>query len=315
MQWHLEPTRETTHGAFGRDIPPALTVDPGDTVTFRTLDAAWCLEPVILGRPKDQTPKLTPRNPDWTGHCLTGPVAIRGAKPGMVLEVQINEILIGSWGWCSAGGWPHNNHKRLGFDTGEEVFHLYSLDRANMTGTNQHGHTVKLRPFLGVMGMPDAQLGEHSTGPPRRTGGNLDCKELVAGTTLYLPIEVDGGIFSLGDGHAVQGDGEVCVTAIECPMERVSVTFNLRDDLDLKMPMAKTKDSWLTLGLHEDLQEATYLAIEGMLDLMGREYPAIPRRDAYALASLAVDMRITQIANGVQGVHAVLPFAAISTRS
>jgi acetamidase/formamidase len=174
-----------------------------------------------------------------------------------------------------------------------------------MTGTNQHGHTIALKPFMGVMGMPPDEAGFLSTAPPRYCGGNLDCKELVAGTTLYLPIAVHGGLFSVGDGHAVQGDGEVCVTAIECPMERVSLTFSLQESQTIATPRARVKDGWITLGLDEDLDEACFKALEEMLNLMG-ELHGLDRKTALGLASLAVDMRITQIVNGTQGVHAVL---------
>jgi acetamidase/formamidase len=183
-----------------------------------------------------------------------------------------------------------------------------------MTGRNQHGHTVRLRPFLGVLGMPPAEPGIHPTRPPRRCGGNIDCKELVAGSALYLPIAVPGALFSAGDGHAAQGDGEVAGPAIECPMEQVDLTFALRDDLPLHVPYAHTPAGWVTFGLHEDLNEATLLALDAMLDLLAAQM-GIHRKDALALASVAVDLRVTQIVNQVRGVHAVLPHGAIETRT
>ena len=139
----------------------------------------------------------------------------------------------------------------------------------------------------------------------------MDCKELVAGSTLYLPIPVPGALFSVGDGHALQGDGEVCGTAIECPMERVDLTFRLREDLRLTTPRANTAAGWITLGFHEDLDEAIMIALSAMLDVMCEQY-GLQRPDALALASLVVDMRITQLVNGVRGVHAVLPHGAIT---
>jgi acetamidase/formamidase len=150
----------------------------------------------------------------------------------------------------------------------------------------------------------------HSTIPPRVTGGNIDCKELGVGSTLYLPIAVEGGLFSTGDGHAVQGDGEVSITAIECPMDRVDLTFELVDDMPLTTPVANTPAGWITLGFHEDLDEALVIALEAMLTLMKRLH-GLERLDALALASLTVDCRITQVVNGVRGVHAVLPHGAI----
>jgi acetamidase/formamidase len=160
------------------------------------------------------------------------------------------------------------------------------------------------------MGMPPDEPGLHSTAPPRFCGGNLDCKELSAGSTLYLPVSVPGALFSVGDGHAAQGDGEVCVTAIECPMDRVELTFHLHESPRLTAPRAHTAAGWITLGLHEDLNEAAFLATEAMLELMGEQY-SLQRGDALALASLVVDLRVTQLVNGVRGVHAVLPHGAI----
>src|SRR5262249_27990162 len=149
-----------------------------------------------------------------------------------------------------------------------------------------------------------------STSPRRRHGGNLDCRELVAGSTLYLPVPVADALFSVGDGHAAQGDGEVGGTAIECPMQRVDLTFDLRDDLPLRAPVARTPAGWLTVGLGSTVDDATYAALEGMFDLLGRLY-RVPLADAVALASVAVDLRVTQIVNQVVGVHAVLPTGAI----
>ena len=163
---------------------------------------------------------------------------------------------------------------------------------------------------MGVFGMPAAEPGIQSTTPPRRTGGNIDCKELGVGSTLYLPIEVAGGLFSVGDGHAVQADGEISGTAIECPIERVDLTFDLHDDMPLTAPVAETPDAWIALGFHEDLDEALVSALEAMLALLKRLH-GLERLDALALASLVVDFRITQAVNGVRGVHAVLPHGVL----
>jgi acetamidase/formamidase len=303
----LEPDARTLHGFFSPDRAPALTIDPGDTVRFRTLESGWSAGPFTGGDFRDR-PRMPGYSPD-AGHALVGPVAVRGARPGHVLEISIDAVLPGSWGNTVAGGWPSGFNQRYGL-TDSGVVHTWTLDRDTMTGRNQHGHAVALRPFLGVIGMPPAEPGRHSTIPPRAHGGNLDCKELVAGSTLYLPVPVDGALLSVGDGHAVQGDGEVSGTAIECPMDRVDLTIGLRDDLALTGPQARTPAGWVTMGIGSTLDDAAYMALDAMFALLGREYE-VTRPDAVALASVAVDVRVTQIVNQVVGVHAVLAPDAI----
>ncbi len=305
----IEPERATLHGPFSRERAPVLTIDSGDTVRYRTLDSGWGLEPpAVSGEPRR---KFEPRSQENdAGHALCGPVAIRGAQPGMTLEVQIDAVRPGAWGATYAGGTHRKQmNERLGVAEREGVL-IWTLDPDALIGRDQYGHTVALRPFMGVMGMPPDAPGMHSTAPPRVCGGNIDCKELVAGSTLYLPIQVPGGLFSVGDGHAVQGDGEVSGTAIECPMERVDLTFRLHEHLHLTTPRARTPAGWMTFGFDADLNEATMIALAAMLDLLGEQYQ-LDRHQALALASLVVDLRVTQIVNGVCGVHAVLPPDAI----
>jgi acetamidase/formamidase len=297
MRHVLEPDQRTLHGHFSRELEPVLTIEPGDTVVFNTLDSGWGLEPYHAGayRPRRELEHDG-------GHALTGPVATRGAQPGMTLQIDIGELVPSAHGACLAGGWGSPHNELLGV-VGDGIVHAYTL--ADGVGVNQHGHTVQLRPFLGVMGMPPAEPGEHSTIPPRRTGGNLDCKELVTGTTLFLPIAVPGALFSAGDGHAAQGDGEVAGTAIECPMERAELTFHL-SALPITTPTARTPTHWITMGLDEDLDTAAVNALNAMLDLLQRER-GLSRRDALAYASIHVDLRITQIVNETKGVHACTP--------
>lgn len=304
----IAPERRTLHGTFSRDDDPVLVIEPGDTVRFQTLVAGWWLEPETASG--EERRRFEPRDPERDrGHPLCGPVAIRGAEPGMTLEVRIGELRVGRWGWTGAGGFASQINERLGV-VDQRASLNWVLDPDELTGRDQHGHTVQLSPFLGVIGMPPDEPGIHPTAPPRATGGNIDCKELVSGSILYLPIAIPGGLVSVGDGHALQGDGEVSLTAIECPMEVAELTFNLRDDLHLTMPRAHTPAGWITFGFDEDLNEATAIALEGMIDLM-QEMHGLNRLDALALASVLVDLRITQIVNGVRGVHAVLPHGAL----
>ena len=301
----IRPERRTLHGHFSRDLAPVLSIDSGDTVVLSTLDSAW--RSVKDGQYKFWRRSRRGKN---EGHALCGPIEIRGAQPGMSLEIRIFDVHPSVLGRTGGGGTSNERDKRLGVAGGERHSLVWQLDSRSMMGRNQHGHRIALRPFMGVMGMPPPEPGEHHTGIPRIWGGNLDCKELIAGSTLFLPIPVSGGLFSVGDGHAVQGDGEVSGVGLECPMDRVELVFHLRDDIKLSTPRARTSAGWLTLGLHEDLDEASMIALNAMLDLMVKKY-GLHRKDALAWASLVVDLRITQIVNGVKGVHAFLPHRAI----
>jgi acetamidase/formamidase len=293
--------RRTLHGHFSPDLAPVLTIDSGDRVGFSCLDAGWNAEP---GR------KFEPRDEQLDeGHALIGPIEIRGARAGQTLEVGIETVCVGSWGATFAGGWSTPLNDRLGVNEGDHVVR-WTLDAEAGVGRDETGREVDLQPFPGVLGMPPPEPGVHSTGPPRVWGGNIDCKELVAGTTLFLPIPVDGAHFSAGDGHARQGDGEVSQTAIECPLDRLELTLTVREEPVLGTPVAWTPAAWLAFGFDEDLDEAAAIATDAMLDLMGRQL-GLGRRDALAFASVVVDLRITQVVNGVKGVHAVLAHDAI----
>jgi acetamidase/formamidase len=301
--------RRTLHGHFSRELEPVLEADSGDTIAFATIDAGWGVEPPRSDRRERR--RFEPRDPELDeGHALIGPVAVRGAKAGQVLEVRIDFVRVGPFGLTVAGGWPSFLNDRLGVGEGETHVLAWELDADAGIGRDRTGRELHLSPFLGVLGMPPDEPGVHPTAPPRRWGGNLDCKELVAGATLFLPIPVDGALFSAGDGHALQGDGEVSSTAIECPLERAELTLTVRDDLQLAGPVARTESAWLTLGLGKSLDGAMAEAVGAMLDLMAREH-GLERREALALASLVVDLRVTQVVNGVVGVHAVLPDGAL----
>jgi acetamidase/formamidase len=278
MIYELPLEVENLHGYFSRALEPVLTINPGDSVRIAVPSSGWYLE---------SGERLAQKSPELdTGHALAGPIEVRGARAGATLCVSIDEVRPGRWGVTFTEP-PHQIRWELEGDVGRGA-----------------GRAVRLAPFLGVLGMPPAEPGTHSTAPPRSSGGNIDCKELVAGTTLFLPIPVDGALFSAGDGHAAQGDGEVSGTAIECPAQ-AQVTLDVRDDLQLRWPIARTDDAWLTFGFDEHLGVAARIAVDSMLDLMEREH-GMSRADALAFASVVVDLRVTQVVNGVLGVHAVL---------
>lgn len=266
------------HGHFSRDLAPVLSIEPGDTVRISTPGHSWDVEP-------DES--ITARNPEIdTGHALAGPIEVSGAKAGQTLVVRIEEVRPSHWG-VTHGGEDHAVHWDLRAGIGRAL-----------------GRELDLEPFLGVMGMPPPEPGVHSTIPPRRWGGNIDCKELVAGTTLYLPIPVDGALFSAGDGHAAQGDGEVSGSAIETPAQ-ARLTLDVDEDLRLEWPVARIRGAWLTFGMDEHLGRAAKIAVDGMVALMGREL-GVFGGDALVLASVGADLHVTQVVNGTQGVHAVL---------
>jgi acetamidase/formamidase len=264
------------HGHFSPDLPPVVTIEPGDSVRFSTPSAFWYVAP-------DE--RLEAPESEYNGHPLAGPIEVRGAGVGQTLVVRIDDVKPGAFGFTFGG--KHRVDWELDAGVGRAL-----------------GRTVELAPFLGVLGMPPAEPGRHPTGPPRPSGGNIDCKELVAGTTLFLPIPVDGASFSAGDGHAAQGDGELSGTAIETLVE-AEVTLDVRDDLPLKWPAARIDGAWLTFGFHRSLGMAARIAVDGMVALMRREH-GLKKDEATALASVVVDLRVTQIVNGAQGAHAVL---------
>jgi acetamidase/formamidase len=301
----IEPTRETLHACFSRDLEPVLTIDSGDTVIFRTLDASWGRtgrERFGLDLPEfDRDPARD--SPGF--HALCGPLAITDAAPGDVLEVHIDEVQPDVWGWTWAGP-GYGTGDGLGLE--QEVVVSWRIDAAAGTASDADGLgiTIPIHPFMGVMGNAPAAPGPHSTIPPRQVGGNLDCRELVAGSTLWLPIEVAGALFSVGDGHAAQGDGEVSRLALECPMRRLVLTFQLRKDLTCTMPAAQTPAGWLAIGLGPTLDFAQKVALNGMLDHCEAVYH-LGRAHAMALASVAVQLRVTQVVNETVGIHALLP--------
>ncbi|WHX42790.1 acetamidase/formamidase family protein [Mesobacillus sp. AQ2] len=301
---------ENLHGSFSNEYQPIITVNSGDSIRMQTPDIEWGYSAskeiereFFRSAVKEETPL----------HPMVGPIEVKGAKPGMVLEVKLNDVVPGWYGTNWAGGKKSWQNDAVGLTGSERIRLDWELNHSTMTArTEVSGRPVNvtLNPFIGLMGVAPAEPGVHRTSPPRYCGGNIDCKELKRGSTLYLPISVEGALFSIGDGHAAQGDGELSGTAIECPMDFVDITLTLRDDLSLKMPRANTPDGWLTFGFNEDLNLAASQALDEMVDMLC-ELHEVQRTEALALASVTVDLRVTQVVNGVKGVHAVLPHGAI----
>ncbi len=309
----LEAGPETVHwGYFDANLKPLITVDPGDEVTISTVSGPASSLP-------DKNSGLTVPDslhqihakvqPKLGGpHIMTGPVAVRGAKAGQVLEVRIKAIdLHYDWGYNMirplGGALPDD------FDRMRQI-HI-PMDRKRMVGKLPWGLELPLKPFFGVMVVaPPHAWGPVSSPPPRRNGGNMDNKELVAGTTLYLPIHVDGALFSVGDGHGVQGDGEVCITAIETGLVG-TFELHVRKDMSLEWPMAETPTHVMTMAFDPDLDDAVVIALRDMIKLICAR-TGLSREDAYTLCSLAADLRVTQVVNGSKGIHVMLEKAHLS---
>jgi acetamidase/formamidase len=296
---------DTCHwGYFDAALKPVLAVASGDTVSVDCVSGAPDVLPAppLEVLPEHRAIHATLKPLMGNGHILTGPIAIEGAEPGDTLEIRIRTIdFRQNWGWTRIaplrGTIPEDFPMR-------KMWHT-AIDRQRGVGTTPFGMEIPLAPFFGVMGVaPKPVYGPVTTIIPREFGGNLDLKELVAGTTLYLPIWTKGGLFSVGDGHGVQGDGEVCTTALETAL---SGTFELilRKDLHLDMPRAETPSHHITLGLDEDLDDAAKQALRQMIKLLG-ELADIAPEDAYMLCSLGVDFRVTQLVDGNKGIHGML---------
>jgi acetamidase/formamidase len=301
---HLEPSVETCHwGFFDATLEPVLEVASGDVVTIDTVtgspdvvpDATKFHVPAALGKIHAA---LTPLGP----HILTGPVYVKGAKPGNVLEVRIRDVsLLQDWGFNVIlpllGTLPHD------YDEPRKV--NIPLDRERNVGVMPWGLELALKPFFGVMGIaPPKGWGRITSVMPQSTGGNLDNKELTAGSTLYLPIYVEGALFSCGDGHGAQGDGEVCITAIETALRGV-FEFVVRDDLAYTYPRAETPNHYITMGMDPDLDQCAIKALREMIALIG-EKGGLSHADAYMLCSLAGDLHVTQTVNGSKGIHMMM---------
>ena len=310
--YRLDAGADTVHwGYFDAALKPLITVDPGDTVVISTVSGHTNqLPPANSGLTVPDALRAVHAHvqPKLGGpHILTGPVAVRGAKAGQVLEVRIKAIDLNfDWGYNVirplAGALP-DDFKQT------RLIHI-PLDRKRMVGKMPWGLELALKPFFGIMATsPPAAWGPVASPPPRRNGGNMDNTELVAGTTLFLPIHVDGAMFSCGDGHGVQGDGEVCITAIETGLIG-TFELHVRDDMTLEWPMAETPTHVMTMAFDPDLDDCVVIALRDMIKLICAR-TNLSREDAYTLCSLAADLRVTQVVNGAKGIHVMLEKALL----
>ncbi len=296
-------------GYFDARRPPVLRIRPGDLVRVETMVArglerlrlAGVPEPDFLPAELAVEAAITERGPG--AHPLTGPIWVEGAEPGDALEVRIERIdLLSSWG--VSGFLPGGGTLPDEFPYG--TLRLFRLDPATRTARmGDLDVRIALAPFFGTIGVaPPALSGRISSGPPGPHTGNLDNRELVAGTRVFVPVLVEGALLSIGDGHAAQGDGEVSGTAIETSLAG-TVQVLLHKRAGRRWPWAETPTHYVSMGLHPDLDEAARVATREMVDFLVRE-KAMDRDDAYVLCSVALDLRITQLVDGTKGVHGML---------
>ena len=306
----LAATPQTmTWGKFDAAVPPVMTVASGDTVVMECISgppenlpppgAGFTIPPALIA--------YHAANPVRHGpHMLTGPVAVAGAEPGDMLEVRIDKIELGAdWGYCGFrplfGTLPEDFPEKF-------MTHL-AVDRTRKIGRLPYGLELDLAPFFGVMGVaPPAEFGAISTKEPRQHGGNLDNKELTEGTSLFLPVWVPGANFSAGDGHGVQGDGEVCINALEMCLTG-TFTFIVHKQQGgtplLRFPRGETATHYISMGMNEDLDQAMKQALREMIAFICAR-SNLSREEAYQFCSLAVDFHVTQTVNGEKGIHGLL---------
>lgn len=300
----LLPSPQTVHwGHFDATLKPVMEVEDGEIFQLRS----------VTGFPNDPVPpewippeipaifdQVMPKGPG--PHILTGPILVRGSHPGSVLQVDLLSIRLGA----SYGINLLQPLRGLLPDAVQSFDkQVIPLDRDTGLATLLPGVTIPTRPFFGILGVaPPPGWGRIPSNAPRSHGGNMDCKELVAGTTVFLPVSVEGALFSAGDGHAAQGDGEVDSTALETSLE-AQLRLRVREDFRIEMPVAVTPAHLIALGFDEDLDRAARLAVRSLLNLLER-YCGLPWPLNYRLASVAADVRVTQVANGVKGCHAMI---------
>jgi acetamidase/formamidase len=319
-EYTLMPSPETVHiGHFSAALKPVLTINSGDIVTIET---ATQIDPAEVDRSGVVPPGAVP---DYTrtiyrevkdrgpgAHILSGPIFVNGAEPGDVLEVRIQEIDL-------ATDYGYNVQRPyLGALPAEfpGVFQrVIRIDRTAKTAEIAPGVVISVnRPFFGTLGVgPLAAMGRISSGPPGVHTGNIDNKDVAAGTTLYMPIYTAGALFSVGDGHAAQGHGEVDLSAIETGL-RGKFQFIVRKDMKITWPRAETPTHWIVMGLNPNLEEAMKMAVRETFGFITQRFPKLTREEAYMIASVAVDYHVTQVVDGTKGIHGMIPKSIFTTQ-
>jgi len=312
---HVVPsTKETVQlGVFDANRAPILTVDSGDVISFPDTWSHF-LNEMQPGVSVDTLAKLRVDNPGKGPHSIIGPIAVNKAEPGDVLEIRYQRIRPYEWGAV------FSNPSSLGTgllpqDYAQGQVKYVDLDLRGMKGKFTPNISIPLKPFQGTLGLapPDGYFpalspGVTSSVPPGPHAGNLDLSELSEGSTLYIPVWKPGALIYTGDSHAVQGDGEICLTALETRMKELRIQVILHKQKNLAWPVAETDSHWIIIGLDKDLNAAMALAARNAIKFLAAK-AKITELDAYALCSIAVSFRVTQVVDIVRGVHALIPKA------
>jgi acetamidase/formamidase len=308
----IDSNRETVRlGVFDANLPPIVTIESGDSIS---LPNTWShfLNELQPGVPIARLAELRTSNPGRGPHSIVGPIAVKDAEPGDVIEIRYRRLQPDTWGAV------FNNPAALGTgllpqDFSQGQIKYVDLDLATMQGKFAPDINIPLTPFQGTMGVappedffPPLSPGVTSSVPPGPHGGNLDLRELAEGSVLYLPVWKPGALIYTGDSHAVQGDGEISLTALETRMREVLVQVVLHKQKNFRWPVAETAAHWITVGLDKDLNTAMTLAARNAVDFLSTRAKLTPH-DAYALCSIAVSFRVTQVVDIVRGVHAMIP--------
>ena len=309
QHFHRVPATPQTvaYGWYNAAATPVLRIASGDTIEVETLitnrpdrlEAAGVAPADVQQSLRDIVAQVTDRGPG--GHILTGPVYVEGADSGDVLEVKILRINLAiSYGYNGCRGFLPGNCDST------NTTRIIPLDRRRMVAPFAPGMEIPLHPFFGSMGVaPPRDSGRVSSNPPGIHAGNMDNKELVAGTTLFIPIHATGALFEVGDGHAAQGDGEVDQTAIETSLTG-RLQLIVRKDMHLTWPRAETGAHFITMGIDKDLTTATQIAVQQAIDFIAADR-GWPKMEAYRLVSVACDVRITELVDGNVGVYVMIP--------
>jgi acetamidase/formamidase len=308
----VDSTKETVRlGVFDATLPPILRIESGDSISFPNTWSHFMNE-LQPGVPIARLAELRTSNPGRGPHSIIGPIAVKDAEPGDVLEIRYKRLRPVTWGAV------FNNPASLGTgllpqDFSQGQIKYVDLDLTTMQGKFAPEINIPLRPFQGTLGVappdgffPPLSPGITSSVPPGPHGGNLDLRELAEGSVLYLPVWQPGAFIYTGDSHAVQGDGEISLTALETSMQEVLIEVVLHKQKKFQWPLAETETHWITVGLDKDLNTAMTLAARNAVDFLSTRAGLTPH-DAYALCSIAVSFRVTQVVDIVRGVHAMIP--------